>query len=107
MILLAAQLERTGHTAAGCTANVKHRLAAIGKLCQIDSTQLIVMVEEREGHKGIRCASTPAEPSTRAMKQDGYEKLVPQLLTTAFAVYANVLANLPAPESSNLAGTGA
>ena len=41
------------------------------------------------------------------MKQDGYEKLVPHLLTTAFAVYANVLANLPAPESRSLAGTGA
>ena len=90
----------------GRTDNVKHKLAAIGKLCQIDSTQLTVMVEDREGLHGIRCTSTPAEPSTRPMKQDGHEKFVPRLLLSAFAVHTNALANLLAPEPGNRAGTG-
>ncbi len=65
------------------------------------------MVEEIEGHHGIRCARTPAEPSTRPMNQDGHEKFVPRLLPSAFAMHTNVLADLPALEPGGRAGTGA
>ena len=86
---------------------MKHRLDAISKLRQIDSTQLTVMVEDKEGHHGIRCASTPAEPSTRPMNQDGHEKFVPRLLPSAFAMHTDVLANFFAAEPLNREGTGA
>jgi len=91
---------------AGWTAIVKHKVTAIDKLCQIGSTQLTVMVEETEGHHGIRCARTPAEPSTRPMNQDGHEKFVPRLLPSSSAMHTNVLAHLPASEPRDLAGTG-
>lgn len=64
------------------------------------------MVEEPEGHHGIRCARTPAEPSARPMNQDGHEKFVPRLIPSSVALHTNVLAHLPAPEPRDRAGTG-
>ena len=65
------------------------------------------MVEDTEGHHGIRCARTPAEPSTRPMNQDGHEKFVPRLLQSSSAMHTNVLAHLPDPEPCDCAGTSA